>query len=182
MFVYPLPVIHHELRQERTNSFVFYFSPLTSLKIFTLVGNGTLNAGFYQKKMPFKALGMCTRDAMQSQPIHFSPVCLSLQLQLRSDPAQLLWAEPCLCLLPHQSKALPHIHKCLVGNDSWCDLRSLAFGTALLSSSPFGFCSTSSGSKLPTWSLLGPAGSALCADLSVLQIKLLQIKEEKEHW
>lgn len=78
--------------------------------------------------------------------------------------------------LCHTKGRLCHkaIHKCLVGNDSRCDLSSLAFGTALLSSSPFGFCSTSSGSKLPTWSLLGPAGSALCADLSVLQIKQLQ--------
>lgn len=40
LFVYPLPVIHHELRQERTNEFIFYSSPVTSLKIFTLEGNG----------------------------------------------------------------------------------------------------------------------------------------------
>lgn len=53
------------------SKFIFYSSPVTSLKIFTLEGDGarfSLNTSFKHKKektMPFKTLGTYVRDALK---------------------------------------------------------------------------------------------------------------------
>lgn len=78
-FVYRLPPICHELRQERTSKFIFYSSPVTSLKIFTLGGDGacfSLNTFFKHKKekrVPFKTLGTYVRDALKLCYVLFNP-------------------------------------------------------------------------------------------------------------